>query len=197
MENPQKLPKEINFATKPPELKQLPQEAAEPPHGVGHFIKKAGTGFGRTMCLPFTATVIAGCGFLAFLAFLFKIPTAAFLEQIGSKELAKKLTSDEEIGFFEKVVDFTWNHGVKKIGEDFGEAARSLRKIAITPLEDISYYEEDVDKSTSSSNEKSSNKTIESPSTSPSNCKASSLAGPALRFTDSLLKTLNHASRHW
>ena len=142
MENPQKLSKEINFATKLPELKQLPQEATEPPHGVGHFIKKAGTGFGRTMCLPFTATVIAGCGFLAFLAFLFKIPTAAFLEQIGLKELAKKLTSDEEIGFFEKVVKGAWNQGVMKIGEDFGEAARSLRKIATTPLEDISHYEE-------------------------------------------------------
>ncbi len=140
--------KEINFTTKPPELKSLPNEVEEVPTGIVPFLKKAGAGLGRTMCLPLTTTVIAGCGFLAFLAFLLKIPTAAFLEQIGLKELAKELTSDEEIDFFEKVAKSAWNQGVMKIGEDFGEAARSLRTIATAPLEDISIHEEEIDNST-------------------------------------------------
>lgn len=144
------LPGKIDFQAKFSDLKELPPQPTQSPVGFSSFLKNSASGFGRVMCLPATTAIIAGSGFLAILAFLFKIPAAAFLDAIGLKETSKKLLSDEEVGFFDKVVRKTYDFGIAGIGRDFGEASRSLRKIATSPLEDISHYEEYVDESTSS-----------------------------------------------
>ena len=142
-QNPKNLPKEIDFTTKPTPLKSLPPQGEETSHGFIPFMKKAGSGLGRTMCLPISAAVITTCGFLAFLAFLFKIPVAAFLETIGLKETSKKLLSDEEVGFLWNVTKKVWEQGVMKIPQDFGAASRAFMEAGPRSILDgISHSEE-------------------------------------------------------
>jgi len=88
---------------------------------LANLVKKFLSGFWRILLAPIAVAIAFECLVLAFLVFLFKVPTAALLEKAGFKETAGKILDAEEDSFFLNVVETlirsTIGNGIKEIGK--------------------------------------------------------------------------------